>query len=134
MPFKYKAQEYTGTTVEYSILLRLAEQYLIRAEARVHLGDLTGSKLDINTIRNRAGLNNTESISEDDILQDIINERKFELFTEHGHRWFDAKRLDIAEEILAPLKSNWRSTDVLFPIPEKELLTNPNLTPQNPGY
>lgn len=134
MPFKYKAQEYTGATVEYSILLRLAEQYLIRAEARVHLGNLTGSKLDINIIRNRAGLNNTESISEDDILQDIINERKFELFIEHGHRWFDMKRLDIAEEILAPLKSNWKSTDVLFPIPEKELLTNPNLSPQNPGY
>lgn len=134
MPFKYKTTENTGTTVEYSIVFRLAEQYLIRAESRLHQGNLAGAKQDINIIRNRAGLADTNAGSTEEIMEAILKERRFELFTEQGNRWFDLKRLEKAGEILAPLKPNWKSTDILFPIPEAELLINPNLAPQNPGY
>ncbi|MET3730546.1 RagB/SusD family nutrient uptake outer membrane protein [Moheibacter stercoris] len=133
-PYKYKQSENTGTSMEYSIAFRLSEQILIRAEARVHLGDLSGCKNDINLIRERAGLPHTTATSPNELIDAILNERKFEFFAEHGHRWFDLKRLNQAENILSPIKSNWRSTDILFPIPESELLLNPNLTPQNPGY
>lgn len=134
-PYKYKAYEYTGSpTVEYSIVLRTAEQYLIRAEARTHTGNLDGARQDINTIRNRAGLPDTGAVSQNEILMAILNERKFELFTEQGHRWFDLKRMNLAGEVLAPVKLNWKPTDILFPIPEAELIANPNLLPQNPGY
>lgn len=54
--FKYKVR-YDGSggePKEYSVVLRLAEQYLIRAEARGRMGELQGSVTDINTIRNRA--------------------------------------------------------------------------------
>jgi len=35
---------------------------------------------------------------------------------------------------MSQAKANWKDTDVLFPIPESELETNPNLAPQNNGY
>lgn len=133
-PYKYKQRELSGSSTEYSIALRLAEQYLIRAEARVHTGNLSGARQDINIIRNRAGLPDTDAVSTQEILESVMQERRHELFTEHGHRWFDLKRRGQAGEVLAPLKPNWKSTDIILPIPEVELLMNPNLAPQNPGY
>ncbi|OFY41779.1 MAG: starch-binding protein [Bacteroidetes bacterium GWF2_40_14] len=133
-PYKYKLRENSGTSLEYSIVLRLAEQYLIRAEARAHTGDLPGAKADINVVRNRAGLSDTPASTQAEILQAILNERRFELFTEQGHRWFDLKRTGKAGEVLSAVKPNWEATDVLLPIPEAELLLNPKLLPQNPGY
>ncbi len=129
-PKKYRQ----GTNLQYSTVFRLAEQYLIRAEARTQLNDISGAQHDINSIRQRAGLPQTEASSSEDLIQVIINERKSELFTEHGHRWFDLRRLGLAIEILSPIKPSWQTTDILLPIPESELLMNMNLNPQNPGY
>ncbi len=131
---KYKAGINENEALEYSILFRSAEQMLIRAEARIRLGDIVGAQSDLNAIRNRAGLANTMASTQNEILDAIINERRFELFTEQGHRWFDLKRLGKADEILGQFKPNWKATDVRLPIPESELDTNPNLLPQNPGY
>jgi hypothetical protein len=133
-PYKYRHREISGVTLEYSIVLRLAEQYLIRAEARIHNGNLPGAREDIDVLRNRAGLSGTPALTESEIFQALYDERRFELFTEQGHRWFDLKRTGKAGEILTAVKPNWGSTDILFPVPESELLLNPNLFPQNPGY
>lgn len=134
LPYKYKQNSNTGTSMEYSIVFRLAEQYLIRAEARARLGNLSGAQADINVIRLRAGLDNTTATNQEELIDAIITERRFELFTEHGHRWFDLKRTGLADQILSPIKPGWASTNILLPIPENELLMNPNLNPQNPGY
>ena len=131
---KYKALFTETESLEYSILFRLAEQYLIRAEARAYLGNIPGAQEDINTIRNRAGLANNSASTVNDLMEAILQERQVELFTEQGHRWFDLKRTGNASEVLSAIKPNWQSTDVLFPIPETELETNPNLLPQNGGY
>lgn len=133
-PFKYKERLATDTSVEFSILFRLAEQYLIRAEARAQLGDISGAQEDLNTIRGRAGLGATTAATTGDLLDAILRERQVELFTEFGHRWFDLKRTGRSAEVLAPIKPGWQNTDILLPIPEEELLVNPNLEPQNPGY
>lgn len=131
---KYKETQKTGISKEYSIVFRIAEQYLIRAEARVNLRDFQGAKEDINVIRERAGLQPTTANSFDDLMETLMKERRFELFTEHGHRWFDLRRTGMAEDILSPIKLNWRPTHILWPLPERELSANRNLTPQNPGY
>lgn len=131
---KYKQRNNSVSSPEYSIVLRLAEQYLIRAEARVHLGNLSGAKEDLDKIRKRAGLDGYPSSSKEQLLEAIILERRLEFFTEHGMRWFDLKRTGKATEVLAPLKAGWRDTDILFPIPESELSANPNIGPQNEGY
>lgn len=131
---KYKAVANTGSSVEYSIVFRLAEQYLIRAEARAHQGDLIGAKEDLNIIRHTAGLADTEATTATAIIDAVIAERRLELFTEFGHRFFDLKRTGKLDVVLSPLKAGWNATDRNFPIPESELLLNPNLEPQNAGY
>ena len=132
--YKYKIGLGAGTSQEYSIVFRMAEQYLIRAEARTMLGDLAGAQADINKIRNRAGLIATSAFSEAELLKAIRQERQVELFTEFGHRFFDLKRWGLLDEILNGIKPGWNETDRVLPLPEKELLVNPNLQPQNAGY
>ena len=131
-PFKYK-QASGGTATEHSIVLRVAELYLIRAEARANEGNLISAKEDLNQIRNRAGLPNTTAATQTEILSAIAKERQIELFAEHGHRFFDLRRTNQINDVL-DFKPGWDTTDVLFPLPEAEVLLNPNLNPQNPGY
>ena len=136
-PYKYKVRIGSALT-EYSMVFRLAEQYLIRAEAKAQLNDLAGAIADVDRIRDRAGLpliqNTNPSIDKADLLLAIEKERRTELFTEWGHRWLDLKRLDKANAELGPIKgANWQTTDQLFPIPQDEIMRNPNMT-QNPGY
>lgn len=132
--YKYKQDQPTSSSLEYSVVLRLAEQYLIRSEARANQGDLTGAKEDLNIIRYAAGLSNTAAISSEDIIADILQQRRFELFTEFGQRFFDLKRFGKLDEALSPLKPGWNANDRLWPIPVLELNSNPNLNPQNQGY
>lgn len=131
---KYKQKTVTATSVEYPVIFRLEEQYLIRAEARAQLGNSTGAQTDLNKIRNRAGLANTIASTKDELLDAILHERQVELFTEFGHRFFDLKRFGKADQVLTSVKPNWKPANKLLPIPEKELLVNPNLNPQNSGY
>lgn len=132
--YKYKEFNSTALSLEYSKIFRLAEQYLIRAEARARQGDLIGAKEDLNKIRKRAGLQNTDAVSQQEILNAILKERRLEFFTEHGHRFFDLKRSATIDAVLSVSKAGWSSGDVLFPIPQNELSANPNLLPQNSGY
>lgn len=132
--YKYKKTTNTVISQEYTILLRLAEQYIIRSEARVHNGNLSGAQDDLNKIRNRAGLANTSANTPAKLIDAIIQERRVELFLEQGHRWFDLKRTDKADAVLSVLKPEWKSTQVVLPLPESELLLNENLLPQNAGY
>lgn len=132
-PFKYQNQ--VTPLAEYPMILRLGEQYLIRAEARAQQNNIFGSQEDLNVIRIRAGLSNTSANDRTTLLAAIEKERKVELFTEWGHRWLDLKRTGRADEVVSSVSGkDWQSTDQLFPIPETEINNNPNLLPQNPGY
>ena len=132
-PYKYKVS--TGSVLtEYYVVLRLAEQLLIRAEARAQQGNINGAKDDLNIIRQRAGLASTDPTNGQELLVAIEQERRIELFAEWGHRWFDLKRTNRANDVLGALKPlTWQPTDTLWPIPEPEIRLNPALT-QNPGY
>lgn len=132
--YKYKEQNFTSSSQEYSIVLRLAEQYLIRAEARAQQGDLIGAKEDLNQIRHRSGLADSNALSKEDILSAVLQERRWEFFTEFGHRFFDLKRFNRIDQVLQGSKPGWNASDTLFPLPQSELSTNGNLRPQNPGY
>jgi hypothetical protein len=130
---KYKQQSNTGTSLEYSIIFRLSEQYLIRAEARARQGELSSAKEDLDKVRQLAGLANTTAVTADEIVAAVMQERRHELFTEHGQRFFDLKRNGLINTVLPQVKPGWNTTDQFWPLPENELLVNPNLT-QNPGY
>lgn len=131
---KYKQNDNTGSSVEYSIVFRLAEQYLIRAEARARQGELIGALEDLNKIRSNAGLPDTNAVTADQIVDAVITERRFEFFTEYGHRFFDLKRTGNLDAVLSPAKPGWNATDALWPLPATDLIANPNLRPQNAGY
>jgi hypothetical protein len=132
-PFKYKQTSYSPLNPEYETVIRLAELYLIRAEARAEQGNIVGAAYDLNTVRGRAGLPGTAAADQAGLLTAIIQERRVELFTEWGHRWLDLKRTNQVDIILGTEKQEWQNTDTLYPIPYSEMLNNPNLT-QNPGY
>ncbi|OXG09009.1 SusD-like starch-binding protein associating with outer membrane [Flavobacterium araucananum] len=132
-PRKYK-NSYVATPVERSTVLRLAELYLIRAEARVKSNDIPGAQQDINIIRNRALLPATTLTDPTQLLALISLERERELFAEFGHRWFDLKRSGTIDQVLGTTAGKiWSSTDSLYPIPETARRSNPFLT-QNSGY
>jgi hypothetical protein len=131
--FKYKLSSSPELT-EYYMMLRLSEQYLIRAEARARTGDLSGAIGDLNIIRLKAGLFDFTAADLTSILDAIQKERRFELFSEWGYRWLDLKRTGTANEVLSDIKSpGWQETDTLYPIPQSERQNDPNLT-QNPNY
>ncbi|RNL55764.1 RagB/SusD family nutrient uptake outer membrane protein [Pedobacter jejuensis] len=132
---KYKVQTATAATLgnEYTVLFRLGEMYLIRAEARAQQTNVTGSQSDLNVIRTRAGLANTNATTPATLLSAIAKERKLELFGEFANRWFDLKRTGTADAVLGPLKSTYKTTAQLYPIPLAQIVLNNNLT-QNPGY
>jgi hypothetical protein len=133
--FAYKYKQVSGIPpLEYYSILRLTEQYLIRAEASARVGDLIGASTDLNTIRSKAGLPGITAVDQASLLEAIQKERRFEFFSEWGFRWLDLKRTGTADAILGPIKSpGWKSTDTLYPIPQTELQNDPNLT-QNPNY
>ncbi len=138
-PFKYKIRTNVAPAQEYTMMLRLGEQYLIRAEARLMQDKLDLAQADLNSLRARAGL------AKLDLGNDVLRmrkaleqERRVELFGEWGHRWYDLRRWPSltgeagktrADDILPALKSNWTSKAIYLPIPNKALLTNPNLKP-----
>ncbi|HEX7014575.1 MAG TPA: RagB/SusD family nutrient uptake outer membrane protein [Cyclobacteriaceae bacterium] len=134
---KYKAAG-SEEIKEYYVVLRLAEQYLIRAEARARLDNVPGAIADLDVVRGRAGLpliaDTNPSISAEDLLTLIEKERRVELFTEWGHRWFDLKRTGRIDAVLDPIKSDWQPADALYPIPEIQLLNSGGIMTQNPGY
>ncbi len=126
---KYKSFE--TPPQDYSTVLRLAELYLIRAEALAHQDDVPGSVEDLNIIRSRAGLSSTGVTTKEEILDAIFLERKHELFAEQGHRWLDLKRTGRADSVLAQLKPTWNEEDRLYPIPTSQIASNPDII-QNP--
>jgi len=132
-PNKYKNTASPAPTTEDFMVLRFAEQYLIRAEAAAHLGNNSIAVKDVFKIRSRAGLGDINYSSQEDLLNKIMQERQRELFCEWGNRWFDLKRTKTIDAVLGSEKTNWRNFQSLYPVPLSQIRANSNLT-QNTGY
>lgn len=138
IPFKYKyrsnATAVTDNVSENQVIMRLAEQYLIRAEARARLGNnLAGALSDLNMIRVRAGLDASTTADADALLDEIAVEYRREFFCEQAFRWYNLKRTNKADEVLSVLKPSWRLDAKLYPFAQSIINANPNLI-QNTGY
>ncbi|MES2276001.1 MAG: RagB/SusD family nutrient uptake outer membrane protein [Bacteroidota bacterium] len=143
-PFKYKV--YNSSTIsEYQMVMRLAEQYLIRAETEAmgSGGGLTSAITDLNVIRTRAGLPAYMGpLNQDSVLSAILHERQVEFFTEWGDRWFTLVRMNKINSIMGSPGNicqfkggTWNSDghQALYPVPQTDRNNDPNLT-QNIGY
>jgi hypothetical protein len=133
-PYKYKVDSSGLPVTEFQMILRLGEQFLIRAEARAQQGNAPGAMQDLNTIRARAGLGPS---TQPNLLAAIGRERQIELFTEMGQRWLDLKRagqVNAVMEVATPLKGgSWDSYQQLYPVAQGDIQDDPQLT-QNAGY
>jgi len=121
-----------GTDPAY--VIRIAELYLIRSEARAQQNNLIGAnsaQTDLNAVRSRAGLGTTTAATLSEILLALEKERQVE-FPFEADRWFNLVRTDRAQTVLAlPDKHLY-----LFPIPYNETLVDRQLAGanRNPGY
>ncbi len=139
LPVNYFENVGTSGTLKYSkadgtdniLLIRLAELYLIRAEARARKAtpDIPGAAADINVVRDRAGLGPTTAATAADMLTAVLQERRIELAHE-AHRWFDLRRTGLAASFFGISDAR----KVLWPVPQQEVLNSGGVIVQNPGY
>ena len=111
------------------IELRLADAILLYAEALNETGGTTNAIIELNKVRNRAGLSNTTATTQTTVRTAIANERRLELAFE-GQRWFDLVRTGTAQSVLGFDNSNW----LLAPIPISEITSSEGVITQNDGY
>jgi tetratricopeptide (TPR) repeat protein len=111
-------------------VFRLAEQYLIRAEARASKNspDITGALADLNAVRSRANVPVLEPVSGEALFTAILAERRVE-FALEPQRWYDLVRTRTAAGKLELTDT----TKYIYPIPFNDLVADPDLV-QNPLY
>ncbi|MGI4740345.1 MAG: RagB/SusD family nutrient uptake outer membrane protein [Janthinobacterium lividum] len=118
------------------VVARLAEMYLIRAEADARAGNITSALADVNRIRTRSGATALTTVT----LANVLRERQLELAFE-GFRIHDLKRVNaivvpaVAATATTPASPAVLASDprLVLPIPQREINNNSLLT-QNPGY
>lgn len=121
----------SGLSTDPSYVIRIAELYLIRAEARAEQENVDGAEDDLNTIKERAEVPAySGALSKEALLLAIEEENSVE-FAFEAHRWFDLVRTGRAGEVLDVTNQNFW----LFPLPYQDVLSDPDLEGKNnPGY
>ena len=109
-------------------ILRYSDLLLMYAESLNALGDIANAKQRVADVRERAGLGRV--LPSGDLMELIISERRRELCFEI-QLWFDYQRLNIVQRYRPTLSA---AKYKYFPIPVSDLMTNPGLLPQNPGW
>ncbi len=128
------------------IISRLAEVYLIRAEASAKVGDITSALKDVNMIRQRAGISTAglwtaANLNGKTALDVVLEERKLELAWE-GHRKFDVFRNGKLMDRKYPgthtsgtspiLTIDAKSNQAIEFIPEQQIVLSNGVLKQNP--
>jgi len=102
--FKWLLDYYGGSRYDDDLIgvpyIRLAEVYLISAEAKAETGDLAGALNDLHVVRSRVGLDRIEKMNPDlnltsnkaNLINEILRERNCEIGAECGDRLYDMVR------------------------------------------
>lgn len=125
-----RSQKYRGeaTKDNPAFIIRLAEIYLIRAEARLRIYGVNSGLDDLNRIRTHRGLPEILLLSGDGLLDAILAERRAELNFE-GHIFFDLARTKKTVPELGI-----ESYRAILPIPLREITASKGAIEQNIGY
>ncbi|MEM7486863.1 MAG: RagB/SusD family nutrient uptake outer membrane protein [Bacteroidota bacterium] len=120
------------------IIIRFADVVLKYAEALNENGRTPEAIVQLDRIRSRAGLTGTTATTQTDVRAAIRQERRFELIGE-GKRWFDLKRYGTAIEVMNAFFAggnvdNINENDLVLPIPQSQIDTDPGVIEQNEGY
>jgi hypothetical protein len=116
-------------------VLRYADVLLMLAEALNENGKQGEALTELNKVRARAGVSLYQGLSQAALREAIAKERRLELAFE-GHRWYDLVRTGKVYEEMSAKKYPIRPNMNLFPIPQQQLdiIRNPEVLAQNPGY
>jgi hypothetical protein len=130
--------DYKGRTIKDAYIMRLAETYLLRAEAYFSDGQLQKAADDINTVRARA---NAPDISAGDVTIDfILDERARELMTEEPRLRTLIRMGNLVERVrkydIDPTsRETIQDYNQFWPIPQSAIDANTgSVLQQNPGY
>lgn len=130
----YKYKNNADNTDEYSVFYRLEEAYFTLSLALTMQNKTTEAVAVLNVIRQKRGMDNLAAdIDKESFIEVYLQESAKEFFTENGKRFFDLKLTGKLNN-LTTVKPNWKEFHRLLPIPDKQLLINKNLEPNNPGY
>ncbi len=112
--------------------IRYADVLLMAAEAHNKAGNDGTAQDYLNQVRERAYGNDSHntSASGNNLFEEILDERRLELFGE-GHRFFDLVRTGKAAGAIPGFTAN---KNEVFPIPIEEIQFSNNLWNQNPNY
>ena len=124
----YGNMYYRSPATDPTFVIRIAEMYLTRAEARAQRNKLPEALADLNAVRDRAELTPSPAVTQPEILLAIENERRVE-FAFEPHRWYDLIRTGRVVEVLGVTDAN----KYVLPIPIDQLNADKALE-QNPGY
>lgn len=135
----YRMKKYPDPTgKDNTKVIRLAEVYLIRAEARARIGtNITGAQQDYNKVSQRAVASAPDiTATGEELIDAILKERRLELCFE-GQRLWELMRAG-QDIVRTDCTSNtchieYGDSRVVLPIPQLEMDANPNIEP-NPGY
>ena len=141
-PYQRKFASHRGLAFWDNVrVIRMAEMYLIAAEAYAEMDELDDARdilTDFREHRMDQAFAEVTLATKEDIIDLILNERRVEFFSEMSHRWFDLRRRgmdipkgDLDEDPGLPL--SFEDYRVVDRIPEREIAQNPNMI-QNPGY
>lgn len=132
----YRTLKYSSDLVQKdnsAYVIRIAEMYLIRAEA---LGRINGLA-DLNTVRTNRGMAPLQpsDVPDDPSYAQAVSDEDRSEFNFEGHRYFDLARTGQVVNVLQPLTSATLSvTNSCFPIPQREINATNGAVVQNPGY
>lgn len=128
----------SGRTSKDVYVYRLAETYLLRAEAYLKKGNLSNAAIDINVVRARA---KAKPVDEGDVTIDyILDERARELMTEEPRRRTLIRMGKLVErirkyDIVASSRATVQDYHNFYPIPQTAIDANTGaVLEQNPGY
>lgn len=111
--------QYESTTAPLPII-RNEELVLLRAEAYIGLGNIGNAADDLNTIRTRSGkLAARTDLTADNIVDELLHQRRYSLLFEGGHRWIDMRRHGRLSQL--PLDVEGHRVHERFPIPTPEM-------------
>lgn len=124
--------DYTDGKANWRVI-RYADVLLMLAEAMNENGKTDDALAYLNQVRARAGLSGYSGLDQSAARDKIYEERRLELYME-GQRWFDLVRTGRAMSVLA--SHGMKSYMTIFPVPESqiEVVNNPDIFSQNPGY
>ena len=138
-----RANENANESSRDAFLIRLAEMYLIVAEAKMKLGDADSAALMVNAVRTRAAIPGHEAdmqVASGDVTLDFILDERAREFAGEDLRWFDLKRtgklVERIQDHNPDAEPNIKTYHILRPIPQAQIdaVTNKDEFFQNEGY